>query len=181
MCTVNHPVTAHAGYLIDAPVKSMAAPGALFTRLLAHHKELGLSCEQIEGLLDLSLAYHERQVSLQLEFASITEALEIKWGRIDEVSVAEREELLRRHATLFYEHERLFFDFARRGHALLSDEQIEKAERIYHEEKDDFLRTLHVSLNRAVGPHFRFVQIAEEWDATSVAALRSMEHVPVLE
>ncbi len=146
MCTVNHRATAHAGYLIDAPMESMAAPGALFTRLLAHHRELGLTCEQIIALLDLNREYHERQVAIQLEFARITKMLEIKWGRVDEKAIAEREQLLQRHAELFLEHERLFFEFARRGHEILTDEQIEKAERIYHQEKDAFLMTLFPSL-----------------------------------
>lgn len=128
MCIVNHPVTAHPGYLIDAPMQSVAAPGALFTRLLAHHRELGLTCEQIMALLDLSREYHERQVAIQLEFARVSEALEIKRGRIDEQAVAKREQLLRRHAELFLEHERLFFESARRGHEILTDEQIERAE-----------------------------------------------------
>ena len=64
MCTVNHPVTAHPGYLIDAPMKSMAAPGALFTRLLAHYRELSLTYEQIMALLDLNREHHERQVAI---------------------------------------------------------------------------------------------------------------------
>lgn len=64
VCTVNHPVTAHPGYLIDAPMKSMAAPGALFTRLLAHYRELSLTYEQIMALLDLNREHHERQVAI---------------------------------------------------------------------------------------------------------------------
>ncbi len=180
MYTVNHPITSNPGYLIDAPMKSMAAPGALFTRLLAHYRELGLTCEQIMALLDLNREYHERQVAIQIEFARITEMLEIKWGRIDKKALAEREQLLRRHAELFLEHERLFFEFARRGHEILTDEQIEKAEQIYHQEKDAFLAALLPSLNRAVAPHFRFVQTEREWDETSIETLRSMARIPSL-
>ncbi|MER3468414.1 MAG: hypothetical protein C4312_07980 [Thermoflexus sp.] len=159
-------------------MKSIAAPGFLFTRLLAHHRELGLTCEQIMALLDLNREYHERQVAIQIEFARITEMLEIKWGRVDEKAIAEREQLLHRHAELFLEHERLFFEFARRGHELLTDEQIEKAEQIYHQEKDAFLKALLSSLNRAVAPHFQFVQTGQEWSDASIEALRSMARVP---
>jgi len=152
----------------------MAAPGALFTRLLAHYRELALTCEQIMALLDLNREYHERQVAIQIEFARITEMLEIKWGRIDEEAIAEREQLLRRHAELFLEHERLFFEFARRGHEILTGEQIEKAERIYHQEKDAFLEALLPSLNRAVAPHFQFVQTEQEWSEASRSDKRHM-------
>lgn len=180
MCIVNHPVTAHPGYLIDAPMQSVAAPGALFTRLLAHHRELGLTCEQIMALLDLSREYHERQVAIQLEFARVSEALEIKRGRIDEQAVAKREQLLRRHAELFLEHERLFFESARRGHEILTDEQIERAELIYHEEKDAMLDTLLTSLNRAVGPHFEFAKVGHEWDLSALGTLHSLQQVPAM-
>lgn len=180
MCTVNHPVTAHPGYLIDAPMKSVAAPGALFTRLLAHHRELGLTCEQITALLDLSREYHERQVAIQLEFARVAESLEIKWGRVDEQAVAEREQLLRRHAELFLEHERLFFEFARHGHEILTDEQIERADLIYQEEKEAMLDTLLASLNRAAGPHFEFAKVEQESDLSGLMALRSQRQVPAM-
>ncbi len=33
-------------------------------------------------------------------------------------------------------------------------------------------------LNRAVVPHFQFVQIAQEWSDVSIATLRSLAHVP---
>lgn len=105
---------------------------------------------------------------------------EIKWGRVDEEVVAEREQLLRRHAELFLEHERLFFECAHRGHEILTDEQIEKAEQIYHQEKDAFLKALLPSLSRAVAPHFRFVQTEQEWSEPSIATLRSMARVPSL-
>jgi len=178
MCTLNHPVTPKPGYLIDASIMSVAAPGAMFTRLLAHHREVGLTCEQIMALLDLNREYHDRQVAIQIEFARVTEMLEVKWGRVDEQAIAEREELLRRHAELLLEHERLFFEYARRGHEILTDEQIEKGEQIYHQEKDALLKSLHSSLNRAVAPHFQFVQLKDEWSDASVEALRSMARVP---
>jgi len=57
MCTVDHNVTARAGYLIDAPMESIASPGFLFSRMLAHHREVGLNCEQIMSLLDLNREY----------------------------------------------------------------------------------------------------------------------------
>ncbi len=71
-----------------------------------------------------------------------------------------------------------FFEFARRGHELLTDEQIEKTEQIYHQEKDAFLKALLSSLNRAVAPHFQFVQTEQEWSDVSIEALRSMARVP---
>ena len=116
MCTVNHVGSCRPGYLIDVPVESMASLGVLYSRMLSHHREVGLSCEQIMGLLDLNREYHDRQVAIQLEFANVTEALEIKWGRINAMEVEKREELLKKHAQLFEAHERLFFEMAQRGH-----------------------------------------------------------------
>lgn len=158
MCTTNHPGMARPGYLIDAPMESIASVGAVFTRMLAHHREIGLNCEQVMALLDLNREYHSRQVAIQLEFAQISESLEIKWGRINDQEIAKRENLLKRHAQLFEEHERLFFEMARRGHEILTDEQLERAEAVYHEEKEEMLRTLAPSLNRAVGPRFSFAE-----------------------
>lgn len=177
MCTTNHPGTARAGYLIDAPMESMASPGVLFTRMLSHHREVGLSCEQIMGLLDLSREYHDRQIAIQLEFARVTEALEIKWGRMDARAIAKREQLLEQHAQLFLEHERLFFEMAQRGHDLLTDEQIEVAETIYHQEKDVMLETLAASLNRAVSPHFQFSPSGKLNGNGSYDLLKSIEPV----
>jgi predicted DNA-binding WGR domain protein len=101
--------------------------------MLAHHREIGLNCEQVMALLDLNREYHSRQVAIQLEFAQTGESLEIKWGRINNQEIAKRENLLKRHAQLFEEHERLFFEMARRGHEILTDEQLERAEAVYHE------------------------------------------------
>jgi DNA-binding transcriptional MerR regulator len=151
MCTVNHPVTANPGYLFETDIKSIAAGGALWTRMLAHHREVGLSCAQIQSLLDQNREYHERQVAIQTEFMQISEALEIKWGRVDAMVLAEREILLQRHAKLFAEHEQLFFEMAKRGHDLLTDEQIERAERIYHVERAAMVRDLAPAIERATG------------------------------
>ena len=53
MCSVNHEYFARPGYLIDPRVESIA-PSALFTRMLAHHAEVGLTGEQIVALLDVA-------------------------------------------------------------------------------------------------------------------------------
>jgi hypothetical protein len=140
------------------------------------HREVGLNCEQIMALLDLNKEYHERQISIQLEFARVTEALEIKWGRIDELQIAKREVLLQRHAQLFAEHEALFFEMARRGHEYLTDEQLDRAESIYHAEKDAMLGTLESALNRAVGPHFQFAEARGVYGGVEAYSfLQSME------
>ena len=43
-------------------------------------------------------------------------------------------------------------ELARRGHALLSDEQIARADAVYETEKISTLDVLHDSIARAVGP-----------------------------
>ncbi|TQE33183.1 hypothetical protein [Streptomyces ipomoeae] len=156
MCTVNHAAFAKPGYLIDTPCASMAPAGALFTRLLGHHEELGLTPAQITGLLDVSREYHDKQVALRLEFAKVTEQLEVKWGRVDNEFTTSRKDLIEQHAELFKADEALFFEYGEKGHALLTDEQIDAAERIYHAEKDAGLAILQDSLNSAVAPAFVF-------------------------
>ena len=161
MCTLNHATFARPGYLIDVRMESIAPEGALFTRLLAHHAEVGLSPEQVLGLLDISREYHSEQVKLRLEFAKITEKLEIKWGRVDEDAVASRQTLLDEHARLFRAEEALFFEYGSRGHRSLTDEQIEAAEAIYHAEKNDGLAVLADSLDSAVAPAYAFRPLVE--------------------
>jgi len=156
MCSVDHVAFASPGYLIDTPMKSFAPGGALFTRLLAHHAEVGLRTDQVMQLLALSREYHDKQVALRIEFAKVTEQLEIKWGRVDEAAVAARQDLLDRHAALFRTDENLFIEYARRGHELLTDEQIEAAEAVYHAEKNASLTKLATSLDNAVAPAFTF-------------------------
>jgi hypothetical protein len=161
-------MSARPSYLIDAPVASLT-PQSIFTRVLAPHRGVGLTCEQIEGLLDVSREFHERQLVVCLEFAQVTEALELKRGRVDSQAVALRQALLHRHAQLFLEHERIFFEAAQRGHDLMTDEQIERADTIYHAEKDDMLDTLSDSLNHAIGPNF-VIAVANAETAGAVAA-----------
>jgi hypothetical protein len=147
---------ARPGYLIDTPCESMAAPGALFTRALAHHAEVGLAPEQVMALLDLSREYHEKQVVIRVEFARLTEKLELKRGRFDAAALAAHKALLEEHAELFAADEALFFTYAARGHDLLTDEQIDRAEAVYHAEKDRGLASLAAALNSAVGPSYAF-------------------------
>jgi DNA-binding transcriptional MerR regulator len=151
MCTRNHPTLANPGYLFESRLSSIAAQGALYTRILAHHEEMGLSCEQIKALLDLNYQYHAQQVGLQLEFMKISEQLEIKRGQVYDEDLEWREPLLRRHAELFYEHEKLFFEHARRGTDILSDEQVRIGDSTYHTEKDEMLSYLAPSIQNATG------------------------------
>lgn len=156
MCTVDHGGQAAPGYLIKSAIESFAPQGVIFTRLLAHHREVGLSSSQIEQLLDISREYHEQENLLLHQFAVLTERLEIKHGRVTDQVISEREELLDRHAAIFRRHERLFLEFARRGHDLLSDEQIARADAVYEAEKASTLDLLHDSIERAVGPSHIF-------------------------
>lgn len=170
MCTVDHATPlAHPGYLIDVQMKSIA-PDVLFTRMLAHHKEVGLSSEQVLQLLEISREYHTEQGRIRSEFGRLSERLEIKWGRVGDQEVANREELLDEHARLFRASEACFFEYARRGHQVLSDEQIEAAEAIYHAEKDRALTELSASLDSAVAPTFRFRPVAEPGSYASTVA-----------
>ncbi len=155
MCTVNHDGFARPGYLIDARVESLAA-NALFTRLLAHHVEVGLTEEQIVALLGVAGEYHAEQLEVRIEFAQISEQLELRSGRLDDDGLAARAKLLDRHAELFRRHEELFFIHGSRGRALLSDDQIDRAEAVYQAEKDASLAALLPSLDAAVGPKFAF-------------------------
>lgn len=156
MGSVDHAVFARPGYLIDARVESIAPHGALFSGLLSHHAEVGLSADQVLALLDLSRAYHEEQLGLHLEFAKISERLEVKWGRVDAAAIARRRILLDEHARIFRAEEELFFTYAAEGHAMLTDEQLEMAEAIYHAEKNAGLAELAPSLDNAVAPAFSF-------------------------
>jgi hypothetical protein len=156
MCEVNHVGFTRPGYLIDVQAESIAADGALWTRALAHYGQVGLSDEQIRGLLELSRMYHEAQQVIRLRMAVLGERVEQKRGRLDEEAMAARKPMLDERAELFRADEQLFFDFAAQGQALLSDEQLDRIEAIYHAEKDAALAKLAASLDRAVGPYFRF-------------------------
>lgn len=156
MCNVDHTGFTSPGYLIDVPCESIAARGVLFTRMLAHHAEIGLSGDQITRLLDLNRAYHDEQVAIRLAFAAVTEQLELKGGRLDADTLADRKALLDRHAELFRADEELFFTYAAHGHELLTDDQLARIDAIYEAEKDAGLATLETALNSAVGPHFTF-------------------------
>lgn len=61
--------------------------GALFTRLVAHHEEVGLIADQVIQLLDISREYNERQVALRIAFAQVSERLEIEWGRVNQTAI----------------------------------------------------------------------------------------------
>lgn len=150
MCTVNHATITNAGYVFAVGIESIAPRGALFTRMLAHHRDVGLSLDQVQALLDLNREYHERQVAIQIEFMRVSEALDIRNGRFDAASLAEKEPLVRKHADLFGASELLFFEMARRGHEILTDEQIERAEHIYASEHDATMRHLAPIVERAL-------------------------------
>lgn len=161
MCTVDHQgPLAHPGYLIDVQMKSIA-PDVLFTRLLAHHHEVGLSADQVLQLLDISREYHAEQAELRAQFGLLSERMEIKWGRVDDSEVARRQEMLDEHARLFRASEELFFTYARRGHEILTDEQIESAEAVYHAAKNRALSQLSAALDSAVAPAFSFRPVTE--------------------
>ncbi|MDT4991359.1 MAG: hypothetical protein QOH97_1251 [Actinoplanes sp.] len=58
MCGVNHNLFPRPGYLIDISCESIAAK-VLFTRMLSHHADIGLTAEQITssgGSLRVGLA-----------------------------------------------------------------------------------------------------------------------------
>ncbi|MBX6390919.1 MAG: hypothetical protein IRZ08_18345 [Frankia sp.] len=156
MCDVNHHGFTRPGYLIDVKAESIAAEGALFTRALAHHAEVGLSTEQIRGLLDISREYHARQVQIRLRMAQLAEQAEQKRGRLTPARLAERKPLLDERAELFRADEELFFTYAARGQELLTDEQLDLISDIYHAEKDEGLAVLAPALRGAVGPTFTF-------------------------
>lgn len=155
MCSVNHPGFTKPGYLIDVKCESIAAL-VLFSRMLSHHAEVGLTGDQIKGLLDINAEYQKALIALRMEFAQVTERLEHKGGRLDNDALVGRKKLLDQHVELFRAEEALFFEYGARGHDLLSDDQIAKADTVYHTEKDAALATLAESLNNAVGPQYQF-------------------------
>nr|MDT0658739.1 hypothetical protein [Micromonospora sp. DSM 115978] len=158
MCGVNHNLFPRPGYLIDITCESIAAK-VLFTRMLSHHTEIGLTPEQITGLIDLNAEYQAELIAIRVQFAQVTEQLEHKRGRLDNQTLVDRKELLDRHAELFHAEEVLFFAYGARGHALLTDEQIATIDQIYHAEKDARLAELLPSLNNAVAPHFQLTTV----------------------
>jgi hypothetical protein len=153
MCGVNHALFPRPGYLIDISCESIAAK-ILFSRMLSHHAEIGLTAEQITGLIDINAEYQTALSATRVEFAQVTELLEHKRGRLDTEALTNRKELLDRHAELFRAEEELFFAYGGRGHDLLNDEQIARIDGIYHAEKDARLTDLLPSLNNAIGPAF---------------------------
>jgi hypothetical protein len=161
VCTVNHPGFANPGYLFGVGVSKSIAPDVLFSRMLSNHAEVGLTGDQVLALLDLNAEYQRVLNSLRVEFAQVTEQMELKGGRVDNEALVARKELLDRHMELFRAQEELFFDYAARGHALLTDEQIAAADRVYHAEKDVALAGLAESLNNAVGPQYQFTAASQ--------------------
>jgi hypothetical protein len=159
MCGVNHALFPRPGYLIDVRCESIAAK-VLFSRMLSHHAEIGLSAEQIIGLLDVNAEYQEKLSAIRVHFAQVTEQLEHKRGRLDTDAVTGRKELLDLHAELFRAEEELFFTYGQRGHDLLTDDQITTIEGIYHAEKDTRLGELMPSLNNAIGPAYAMSPVA---------------------
>lgn len=160
MCGINHNLFARPGYLIDITCESMAAK-VLFTRMLNRRAEIGLTDEQVNGLLDINAEYQLALVDIRTEFARVTEQLEHKRGRLNAETLASRKALLDRHMELFRAEEELFFACGARGHDLLTDEQIAKIDELYHAEKDGALGDLLEALNSSVGPEFRFVRVAQ--------------------
>lgn len=155
MCGVNHNLFPKPGYLIDVASESIAAK-VLFTRMLNHRAEIGLSDTQVAGLLDLNAEYQAQLVEIRMQFAKVTEQLEHKRGRLNAATIAERKVLIDEHADLLRAEELLFFEFGARGHDLLTDEQIARIDAMYHAEKDAALANLLQSLNNAVGPAYQF-------------------------
>lgn len=158
MCGVNHNLFARPGYLIDVTCESMAAK-VLFTRMLNHRSKIGLTDSQINGLLDLNAEYQAKLLALRIEFAQVTEQLEHKSGRLDAKALIGRKPLLDRHMELFRAEEELFFKYGSCGHDLLTDEQINEINRLYHAEKDDALASLREALNNAIAPMYKVVPI----------------------
>ncbi|ORT46780.1 hypothetical protein [Frankia sp. KB5] len=156
MCGVNHSGFTNPGYLFNVGAGSVAPDGALFTRLLAHHDDIGLDDGQIRGLLDISREYHERQQVIHLRMAVLAEQVEHKRGRLGPDEIAERKAALDERADLFRTAEQLFFETGGRGLELLTDEQVEQVATVYHEEKTDGLHALADALDNAVGPQFSF-------------------------
>jgi hypothetical protein len=159
MCHVNHSGFTRPGYLIDVQAASIASEGVLFTRALAHHGEVGLTADQIAGLLDLSREYHARQLEIRIAMARLGEQAEQKRGRLTPEVLAARKPLLDERAELFRADEALFFEYAARGQDLLSDDQLDKISRIYDGERDWSLAGLAGALDSAVGPAFRFGRV----------------------
>lgn len=155
MCGVNHNLFPRPGYLIDVACESLAAK-VLFTRMLNHRAEIGLTEDQVARLLDLNAEYQAKLVAIRIEFATVTEQLEHKMGRLDTEALVGRKALLDRHMELFRADEDLFFEYGALGHDVLTDVQIAKVDELYHAEKDAALGSLLEALNNAVGPAYQF-------------------------
>lgn len=148
MCTVDHTKFPNYGYAFDLSMESIA-PDWVFTRMLGHHRDVGLSPEQIMALLDLSAEYHARSLEIKLEVAEIREKVEIRdW--VDDAKLNSAEALIRRHAELFEEHEMLFFEYARRGQEILTEEQKASALRVYRREEQQTFGVLGPIAERAL-------------------------------
>jgi hypothetical protein len=124
--------------------------------MLNHHAEVGLTVEQMRGLIDINAEYQEKLLALRIEFAKTTEALELKGGRVDEDAILARRAIMDRRVALFRAEEELFFEYGARGHELLTDSQIALVDQLYHAEKDETLDALKDALSNAVGPTFTF-------------------------
>jgi hypothetical protein len=102
MCIVDHTLLA-PGYIISARVESVAPP-AVFTRILHHYREIGLTDEQIHYLLDAAREYNQEYMRLSVAFANCSADFDLVGAEVD---VHQKERLLNRHAELFCSHETL--------------------------------------------------------------------------
>ena len=144
MCIVDHTLLA-PGYIISARVESVAPP-AVFTRILHHYKEIGLTDEQIHHLLDAAREYNQGYMRLSVAFANCSADFDLVDAEVD---VHHKEQLLNRHAELFCSHETLLLRAYQTAQGILSKEQMQKAADIYERDRKKFLTELESGLTKA--------------------------------
>jgi hypothetical protein len=147
MCIVDHTLLA-PGYIISARVESVAPP-AVFTRILHHYREIGLTDEQIHYLLDAAREYNQEYMRLSVAFANCSADFDLVGAEVD---VHQKERLLNRHAELFCSHETLLLRAHQTAQEILSKKQMQKAADIYERDRKKFLTELESSLTKATAP-----------------------------
>ncbi len=134
-------------------VKSIAPP-VILSRTLQHHRELGLSDDQVRRLLAVARRYHDRTLRVSVDFANISAQLDLIEVRPD---LRVKRRLLARHARLFQRHEGLLLEAHEEAARILSAEQRRRVGQIHAEQRHAILRRLRPGLQRGLGPSLKVV------------------------
>ncbi len=136
---------------IRLEVESLAPPVVL-SRTLQHHRELGLSDEQVRRLLRVARRYHDAYVKICVHFANVGSQMDLALVKVD---ARRKRRLLDRHAALFRQHEDLLRRAYEEAHAILSAVQLRRVIQIHEAQRQRIIAGLIPSLRTALAPRYR--------------------------